>query len=276
MTMTGRMFLTAAVSGLLALPALAQTSVPGKVFVAEVSGGITFIRAGTVVDLKKGSSLAVEGARIETAAPASAIFVFSNGTSLYVDEKTAAEVLRFNQQPFPAGIDTTAVEPSVSDTRVRLAQGRVIVTTNTLATGTSMVYETPQARVRIRGREVVVQVDGPTTRVLVLHGDVTVNAANAAPGDVGQVLHDGQMAVVSEAAPAAVPTIQVLALDPGQAAALGSLIAASERAQRVVLFQPVTTGEGANATTEIQAQAVVPAVPPVELTVSPSTLRTGG
>ncbi len=276
MTTTGRTCLAAALSSLLALPALAQTSVPGKVFVAEVSGGVTFIRAGTVVGLAKGSSLAVEGARIETSAPASAIFVFSNGTSLYVDEKTAAEVLRFNQRPFPAGIDTTTVEPSVSDTRVRIAQGRVIVTTNTLATGTSMVYETPQAQVRIRGKEVVVQVDGPTTRVLVLHGDATVNAAHAAPGDVGQVLHDGQMAVVTDAAPAATPTIQLLALDPGQMAALGSMVAASERAQHIVLFQSVTTGEGANATTEIQAQAVVPAVPPVELTVSPSTLRTGG
>jgi hypothetical protein len=278
MTMTGRAFLLAAISGLLAGPAFAQMSMAGKAFVAEVNGGITFIRDGAVVELHKGDSLPIQGARIETAAGASAIFVFSNGTSLYVDEKTIAEVLQFDQKPFPAGIDTTVVEPSVSNTLVRVTQGRVIITTNTLATGTSMVYRTPQAEVRIRGRQVVVQVDGLTTRVIVLRGDATVRAAGGAPGDVGQILHDGQMAVATSgsSAPASAAPIQVAAAEPALTAPLAPMLAASERAQHIVLFASVTTGEGANATTEIQARAVVPAVPPVELTVSPSTLRTGG
>src|SRR5512142_1254109 len=101
MKMTGKTFLSAAIGGLLALQVSAQTQVPGKAFVAEVSGGITLIREGTVVELRKGISLPIEGARIETAAGASAIFVFSNGTSLLVDEKTIVEVLRFVQAPFP-------------------------------------------------------------------------------------------------------------------------------------------------------------------------------
>ena len=205
MKMTGKAFLSAAISGLLTLPAFAQTKIPGKAFVAEVSGGITLIREGAVVELRKGLSLPIEGARIETAPGASAIFVFSNGTSLLVDEKTIVDVLRFVQAPFPAGVDTTVIEPSVSDTRVRVTQGRVVITTNTLATGTSMVYETPQSQVRIRGREIVIQVEGQTTSVILLHGDATVRAANAAPGDVGQILHDGQMAVVTSGSASPAP-----------------------------------------------------------------------
>lgn len=278
MNLTGKLLLTAAIGGLLAAPALAQSSVAGKVFVAEITGGITFIRDGTVVELKKGTSLPIQGARIETALGASAIFVFSNGTSLFVDEKTIVEVLRFEQMPFPPGIDTTVVEPSVSNTLVRVTRGRVIITTNNLATGTSMVYRTPETQVRVRGKEIVIEVAGMTTTVTVVHGDATVNVPDPGPADVGQVLHDGQTAVVTNTsgAPLSAGAIQVAALDPRLANALAPLIASAERAQRIVLFESVTSGEGANATTEIQARPVVPANPPVDLTVSPSTLRTGG
>ena len=66
--------------------------------------------------------------------------------------------------------------------------------------------------------------------------------------------------------------LQVLAIDPGLLASLAGQLAAGERARQIVVFENVTGAGGP----EIQANPVVPANPPVTLTVSPSTLRTGG
>jgi hypothetical protein len=200
---------------------------------------------------------------IETGPGASTILVYSNGTSIFVDEKTIVEIRKFVQKPFPSGVDTAVIEPSVSDTLASVKQGRVIITTNELAAGTSMIYLTPQSQVKIRGKEVVIEVQEQETRVLLLAGDATVTPQNAAPGSVGQTLHGGQMAIVQ---------IQVLPLDPDAASKVSPQVAAAERAQKIVVFGTVNV-DGAP---DIQARAVVPVNLPVPLTVSPSTLRTGG
>ncbi len=278
MRVNGRLILTTALGCLLTVSAWAATMIPGKVFVAELGGGITYRLAGKSYQLEKGQSLAIQGAHIESAAAAYLVLVYSNGTTIYIDQNTILDVNKFVQEPFPAGVDTTVIEPSVSNTLGRVTKGRVVITTNRLATGTTMLYLTPDAEVRIRGNQVVVEVGEKATTVSVLTGDVTVIPTPAAAGAVGQVLHDGQMAVISHAGagPAAAGSVQILTLDLSQRNALGPMLAASERAQKIVVFESVTTGEGANASTEIQARAVVPASPPVELTVSPSTLRSGG
>jgi hypothetical protein len=139
----------------------------------------------------------------------------------------------------------------------------VIITTNELAAGTSMVYLTPQSQVKIRGKEVVIEVKEQETRVLLLAGDATVTPQNAAPGSVGQTLHGGQMAIVQ---------IQVMPLDPEAASQVAPQVAAAERAQKIVVFGTAN----ADGAPDIQARAVVPVNLPVPLTVSPSTLRTGG
>ncbi len=241
----------------------AQQSVPGKAYVAQIDGAVTFTLSGKVTELKKGESVVAQGMLIETGPGASTILVYSNGTSIFVDEQTIVEIRKFVQQPFPSGVDTAVIEPSVSDTIAHVRQGRVIITTNQLATGTSMVYLTPQSQVNIRGKEVVIEVRDQVTRVLMLAGDATVTPSNSAPGSVGQTLHGGQMAVVQ---------IQVMPLDQDAANKVATQVAAAERAQKVVVFGTTDAG-GAS---DIQARAVVPANLPVPLTVSPSTLRTGG
>lgn len=258
-----------------ALSALAQESVPGKVYVAEVSGGVTFVVGGKTIELKKGETQPAQGARIDTAPGASLILVYSNGTSIFVDEKTAMEIRRFVQKPFAGGGDTAVIEPSSSDTLVSVTQGRVIITTNELATGTSMIYLTPHAQVKIRGKEVVIEVRDQDTRITVVVGDATVTPLNVRPGGVGQVLHSGQMAIVTNASTTtAAELIRVMTADPNVLNGFATQIAAAERAQKIVLFETVNPAGGRPP--EIQAKAVVPVDLPVPLTVSPSTLRTGG
>ncbi|HUL52409.1 MAG TPA: hypothetical protein VLT83_03260 [Opitutaceae bacterium] len=266
----GTLFLVAA-----AVSAVAQEFVPGKVYVSQITGGATFVAGGKAIDLKKGDTQPAQGARIDTAAGASLILVYSNGTGVFIDERTAKEIRRFVQRPFASGVDTATIEPSSSDTLVSLTQGRVIVVTNELATGTSMVYVTPHAQVRIRGKVVVIEVRDQETRVTVVSGDATVIALNAGPGGVGQLLHTGQMAVVTgSSAAAGAELIQVATADPSVLNGWAGQIAATERAQTTVLFETVNPAGGRPS--EIQAKAVVPAELPVPLTVSPSTLRTGG
>jgi len=266
----GTLFLVAA-----AVSAVAQEFVPGKVYVSQITGGATFVAGGKAIELKKGDTQPAQGARIDTAAGASLILVYSNGTGVLIDERTAKEIRRFVQRPFASGVDTATIEPSSSDTLVSLTQGRVIVVTNELATGTSMVYVTPHAQVRIRGKVVVIEVRDPETRVTVVSGDATVIAQNAGPGGVGQLLHTGQMAVVTgSSAAAGAELIQVTTADPSVLNGWAGQIAATERAQTTVLFETVNPSGGRPS--EIQAKAVVPAELPVPLTVSPSTLRTGG
>ncbi len=258
-----RLLFGAALCCVLVASAEAQTSVPGKVYVAEVDGAVTFTFASKVSSLKKGDSTTAQGMWIETGPGASTILVYSNGTSIFIDEKTIVEIRRFVQKPFPGGVDTAVIEPSVSDTLANVKQGRVIITTNELAAGTSMVYLTPQSQVKIRGKEVVIEVKEQETRVLLLAGDATVTPQNAAPGSVGQTLHGGQMAIVQ---------IQVMPLDPEAASQVAPQVAAAERAQKIVVFGTAN----ADGAPDIQARAVVPVNLPVPLTVSPSTLRTGG
>ncbi|HUJ45314.1 MAG TPA: hypothetical protein VLW52_17085 [Opitutaceae bacterium] len=261
--------------GATAATAYAQEFVPGKVYISQISGGVTFVASGKTIELKKGDSQPAQGARIDTAPGASLILVYSNGTGTFVDEKTVKEIRRFVQKPFASGVDTATIEPSSSDTLVSVTQGRVIVVTNELATGTSMVYVTPHAQVRIRGKVVVIEVRDQETRVTVVSGDATVIATNAGPGGVGQVLHTGQMAIVTgSSAAAAAELIRVMTADPAMLNGLAGQIAATERAQTTVLFETINPAGGRPS--EIQAKAVVPAELPVPLTVSPSTLRTGG
>ena len=251
----------------------AQELIPGKIYVAEIAGGVSFTVGGSASELKKGVVLPVQGARNETAPSAHVVYVYSNGTSLYVDEKTIIQIAKFVQVPFPKGTDTTVNEPSISHTIGRINQGRIIITTNKLATGTTMLYMTPHAVVKIRGKEVVIEVYDRESRIFVVNGDVTVTPGNGSGQNAGQVLHTGQEVIVTDSSASSPSTpLQVLTIDPSWLASIADQIAAGERAQQVVVFETVPGADGP----EIQANPVVPANPPVSLTVSPSTLRTGG
>lgn len=278
MKVSARYILSAAFSCALAGSAFARASLPGKAFVAQISGGVTYLVGGHARKLQKGDTVPVQGAHIATAKGALLVLVYSNGTSIFVDANTVLDVYRFVQMPFPSGIDTSVLEPSVSNTFAHISRGRVIISTNKLATGTTMVYTTPSAEVRVQGPQIAIVVNNEVTEVLMLTGSATVFPANAPPGNVGQALTSGQMAVVtgSAASTTAIASIQERPVTTNQTNSVAPLLAAAEQAQSVVMFQTVTANTGAGTAQEIQARAVVPANPPVQLTVSPSTLRSGG
>jgi hypothetical protein len=270
----GKLIFGAALCMSVALPAFAQQSIPGKIYVAEVAGSVTCIADGKVIEVKKGVVQAAPGARVETAAGAHVVLIYSNGTSVYVDEKTILEIREFIQGPFPPGIDTSEIEPSISKSVSYVRQGRVVVTTNRLAAGSSMVFLTPECQVNIRGKDVVIEARERQTTVSVIRGDVTVIPADATPGAAGHVLHDGQMAVITRpAGDNGAETVRIEALTAALINDVSAFISANERSQKIVVFETVTNDAGVS---QIQAKDVVPAVLPTDLTVSPSSLRTGG
>jgi hypothetical protein len=249
-----------------------QDFIPGKIYVAELAGGISYTVGGSPNALKKGDTLPVQGARNETAPGAHVVFVYSNGTSIFIDEKTVVQIAKFEQKPFPKGTDITVTEPSVSHTMGRITQGRIIITTNKLATGTTMIYLTPHAEVKIRGQEVVIEVYDRESRIDVVNGDVTVTPVGGSAHGIGQVLHTGQEAVVADDSTGSSSTpVQVLPIAQSRLDSLAPQLAAGDRARLIVVFETVPGANGP----EIQATPVVPANLPVQLTVSPSTLQTG-
>jgi len=271
MNITTRVIYCAAAFCAAVIAGSAQEFVPGKVYVAEITGGVAYTVAGGRQELKKGISLPVQGARNETTPAAHVVLVYSNGTSLYVDEKTVIQIAKFEQKPFPKGIDTTVTEPSVSHTVGRITQGRIIITTNKLMTGTTMIYMTPHAQVKIRGHEVVIEVYDRESRIYVVNGEVTVSPVGASAGGLGVVIHSGQEAVVTDSSVSTSDKIQVLPIDQSYLDSIASQLAAGERAQKIVVFETVTGADGS----EIQANPVVPSNLPVQMTVSPATLQTG-
>jgi hypothetical protein len=78
------------------------------------------------------------------------------------------------------------------------------------------------------------------------------------------------MVVVMDSSLSQAPSVPllVLAISPDLLASFAGQLAAGERAQQTVVFETVSGAGGP----EIQANPVVPANPPVSLTVSPSTL----
>jgi len=136
-----------------------------------------------------------------------------------------------------------------------------------LATGTTMLYMTPHSVVKIRGKEVVIEVYDRESRIIVVDGDVTVTPQGPSGQGNAQTLHTGQEAVITDSG-----KIQVTTIDPSLLASLAGQLAAGERAQQLVVFETVPGDNGP----EIQANAVVPAKPPVSLSVSPATLPAGG
>ena len=82
MNITPRVILGAVAFCAAVIAGSAQEFIPGKIYVAEIAGGVAYTVAGGTQELKKGVSLPVQGARNETAPSAHVVFAFSNGTSI--------------------------------------------------------------------------------------------------------------------------------------------------------------------------------------------------
>ncbi|MEJ1973184.1 MAG: hypothetical protein WDM96_12195 [Lacunisphaera sp.] len=86
---------------------------------------------------------------IVTKAGAHNAVVYSNGTSMYVDENTRVEIGRFTQEPFQPRNESTMdsqYEPSMSQSDVYIPHGAVGLCTSRLVSGSSMTYLHPRWR----------------------------------------------------------------------------------------------------------------------------------
>jgi len=253
--------------------AISQEMIPGKAYVAETHGSVSYMVDGKTIVLKVGDTVPVQGARIETSEGSSLVLVYSNGTGIFIDQNTVVQIEKFTQVPFPAGIDTTVLEPSISNTFGRIEKGRIVLYTNQLATGTSMIYVTPTLEVKVRGQDVVIDTNGKDTTVTVVKGDVTVTPVNATSDTAGEVLTAGQTASSSEADSG---TIQVTTASTSAIESATQLSEAAERAQQVVVFETVTStatqaGSSSGATTTTTTDVVAKVVIPTTLTVAQVT-----
>ena len=146
----------------------------GKFHASNVHGTVTCIADGRITELKKGDTVLARGTIIDTAAGANATLVFSNGTGVYVDEKTKFTVKIFEQEFFTPN-NNLRVEPSNSNTLVALSTGRVVISTPRLLGGTTMIYETDLASVRIRGEKVMIETNEKQTHVAMIEDTASVN-----------------------------------------------------------------------------------------------------
>ena len=311
--------LAAAVILLAQLPTIADAKVEnnpaGKVFVTEVTGNVRVVVDGKLVSLKAKTLYDAKGLVVETAGGEKVILVFSNGTSIALDPNTRLELKVFTQEPFTPNRTDMDVEPSISQMRVLMAYGTVKVSTSTLVTGSSMVFETRNATLNTLGGQFAIQSTDGSTKVSVLAGSCAVLAGALDFG--GSRIGAGQQAIIQPGPAGAANRINVAVIPPAETTPLDDTVAEATMAKKTVYFmvteRPIESGPAAdaagannavggsapvsafsgpvanadpNATNytvvrEIVAVQVVPTTLPVQFTVSPATLvspasNTGG
>lgn len=180
-----------------ALTSRQKNTLLGKFFVSNVKGTVTCISDGRIRELKKGDVIVGRGAKLETSPDSNITIVFSNQTAVYVDERTKFEVEKFDQEFF-APNNNLRVEPSNSSTIVRLDQGRVVINTPRLLSGTTMVYETEHAAIYMKGEKILIEGDEKQTHVAMIDGNASVNVRDkdGVFVSIGKRLQTGQEAFV--------------------------------------------------------------------------------
>jgi hypothetical protein len=256
-------------SSLLLAQSARKNNPTSKMFVADLTGESQIDNGERIQPLEKNGVVAPEGSIIETKSNATDSLVLSNGTALYVASDTKFEVKRFLQQPFAPNRADLEEEPSVSQTLVRLARGGIGICTSRLVAGSSMIYETPQAKINIRGRRLMIETDENETRVSLLEGDVTVIGDNSS-----ETLRPGQQAIVRKTSPDSPAVITVQSISDTDSAKLDDLVALACISRRTVFFESVDRG-GANGNEgpELVPVRTAPAAAPTQFTVSPSRIN---
>ena len=236
-----------------------------KVFVAETKGETQIDTGEKIEPLTVKSVYAIEGSKIETKADASGTLVFSNGTSIILGSNTRLEVKKFLQEPFTPNRNDLDVEPSISQTVVKLMRGAVGICTSRLVAGSSMSYQTPQGTIEIRGHKVMIEVAENETVVSLLEGDVTVFGDNVG---TSQNLEPGQQAIMRKAAPNQPTAITVRSISPDSNKKSDDQVSLACISRRTVYFETADR-EGS----EIRPVEVKPADLPTQFTVSPARLN---
>ncbi len=271
-----------------------------KIYLAEAVGESEIQTGDKIYAAKQATAFDAPGTVIETKAGAHNAFVYSNGTGMFVDENTRVEIDRFVQEPFKPERNSPAdapFEPSISQSSVHVARGAVGVCTSQLVSGSSMSYSTPEASVNIRGGKVSIATSANETIIDLLEGDITVRGGSKDIG--GQILRPGERAVVRAATVGQPATITISQIPREAMQVADERVSVACNAKKTVTFEviekkaeegldtPTTTestgvsppgappaddAAGAEGTQEIVVKPTVPAVPPINIVISPDRL----
>ncbi len=247
-----------------------------QIYVTHLQGEALIDTGDLIEGLTPRSVYSAEGAVIETRENAENSMVFSNGTGVFFSPETRLEVRRFVQEPFSPVRNDLEIEPSISQALINLHRGSVGLCTSRQVAGSSMVYSTPHASVNIRGNRVVIEASEFETKISLIEGDVTVRAGENDAG--GQTLQNGQQAIIRRE-PGQPPLFMIQPIPANESAALEQKVAMACLARRTVYFDVVDQGEAAGSAFDdvagqqaIEPIEVIPSRPPVEFTVSTSTV----
>ena len=239
-----------------------------KIYFSEAEGESTITNHGISYTAQQAKSFEAPGTVIETKAKSRDAFVYSNGTGIVLEQNSRIQVDHFTQERFQANSPTRTnpeIEPSVSHSNVLVTQGAIGICTNQLAAGTTMVYSTSLAEVRIRHGRLSIETSPDETIVDLLEGDVTVSPATRSKE--GQILHPGERAVIRAGKDGQPSTITIAPTPKEAVQALDDRTTVACNAKKTVFFD-------ANDATdqEITPNPAVPANLPNNITVSPDRL----
>ncbi|HEY4247669.1 MAG TPA: FecR domain-containing protein [Lacunisphaera sp.] len=239
-----------------------------KIYFSEAQGESAIVSHGVTYTAQQAKSFEAPGTVIETKEKSRDAFVYSNGTGIVMEQNSRLQVDHFTQERFQSNSPTRTnpeIEPSVSHSDVRLTQGAIGICTNQLANGTTMVYSTPQAEIRIRRGRLSIDASAGETIVDLLEGDVTVSVD--APAKQSQVLHPGDRAIIHAAKNGLPATITISQTPKDSLQGLDERTTVACNAKKTVFFD---ANDAANQ--EITPNPAVPAQLPNNITVSPDRL----
>lgn len=239
-----------------------RRSPTSKFYVAEVEGFAEVNTGEKIEDLTEKSVFDAEGTVIQTKPDSSNALVMSNGVGIYFDPDTKLSINRFLQEPFQPNRTDLESEPSVSQTRTRLARGGVGICTGKLVAGSSMVYDTPHGSLNILSQntqKVAIQVGDDSTIVTLFEGALTLRGDNMAGGES---LQPGQQAVITSRGLNQPPSITIGPLPEKDRAKLEDMVNGACQARRKVYFDTVERANNVDGATSVLQPIVVSPVNP--------------
>lgn len=217
-----------------------------KLYIAEVIGEPQIDTGKRIETLTKKSVFSAEGTTLVTKGTSSGTLVLSNGTGLSLSPETRIKVNAFVQEPFTPNRTDMDVEPSISVSHVTLSRGSIALCTSKLVAGSSMLYETSQALISVRGAKISINADDEETRIAVLDGEITVRGG---PHDLaGHVIVGGQMATIRRGQQGQANPVTVMAIPSSSKPLLDEQVSAACMAKRTVYFDVRDGGSEENAT----------------------------
>jgi hypothetical protein len=243
-----------------------------KIFVADVDGQAEIDTGEKIEDLDKKSVHTAEGATFETKKVTdeaqkeknTSSMVYSNGTGIFFDSDTKLEVKKFVQEPFSPNRTDMDVEPSISQTQAFLSRGSIGLCSSKLVAGSSMIYQTPQGSINVRGRKVVIETSDKYTKVSMLEGESTVRGGTGSNVDQGgQPLHAGQQAIIEQGAPGEPPTVRIGSIPPSEMSGLDDKASMACMAKKTVYFEVTEKKTGGSSDTKASSEAGTASAGPV-------------